>query len=118
MLYSLAILGRECASEFVTNVLFSNSDISSAKNVSELRPNSTANILSYFSKNTGLVNLLLACFFLGQGSEKFKYNLSTSLSKISSITLASALTKYKLSNLLSNFLIALAITLSYLSIPI
>ena len=49
LLYSLAILGSECASEFVTNVLSSNSDISSAKNVSELKPNSTANILSYFS---------------------------------------------------------------------
>ena len=51
-MYSLAILGKECASEFVTNVLFSSSDISSAKNVSELNPNSTAKILSYFSLKT------------------------------------------------------------------
>ena len=45
------LLGSECASEFVKNVLFSSSDISSAKKVSELKPNSTANILSYFSLN-------------------------------------------------------------------
>ena len=52
MLYSLAILGNECASELVKNDLVSNSEISSAKNVSELRPNSTANILSNLSLNT------------------------------------------------------------------
>ena len=52
MLYSLAILGKECASELVKNALVSSSEISSAKNVSELSPNSTANILSNFSLNT------------------------------------------------------------------
>ena len=49
LLYSLAILGRECASEFVKKVLVSSSLISSAKNVSELNPNSIAGIFSYFS---------------------------------------------------------------------
>ena len=49
LLYSLAIFGNECASEFVKNVLFSNSEISSAKKVSELNPSSIAGILLYFS---------------------------------------------------------------------
>ena len=40
LLYSLAILGSECASELVKNVLFSSSDIWSARFVSELKPSS------------------------------------------------------------------------------
>ena len=56
MLYSLAILGSECASELVTKVRVSSSDISSAKYVSELNPSSMANILSNFSLNI-LLNL-------------------------------------------------------------
>ena len=58
LLYSLAILGKEWASEFVKNVLVSSSDIWSAKNVSELKPNSIAKILSNFSLNI-LLNLLV-----------------------------------------------------------
>lgn len=49
LLYSLAILGRECASEFVKNVFPSSSDMLSARFVSELSPNSIASTLLYFS---------------------------------------------------------------------
>ena len=51
LLYSLAILGKEWASEFVINLFSASSDISSAIYVSALNPNSIANILSYFSLN-------------------------------------------------------------------
>ena len=46
LLYSLAILGSECASEFVMKFFVDNSEISSAIDVSELSPNSIANILN------------------------------------------------------------------------
>ena len=50
---------------------------------------------------------------------KFKYNVSISWSKISSIFVASNLINFKLGNFFSScFCIALIITLSYISIPI
>ena len=58
LLYSLAIFGSECASEFVKNDFDSSSLILSAKNVSELKPSSIAGISLYFSLNI-LSNLVV-----------------------------------------------------------
>ena len=77
------------------------------------------NILLYFSRKIGLVNLLFACLFLGHGSLKFKYSVSIFLSNTSSILLASKSNNFKLFNSkFSNFFTPLTKTLAYFSTPI
>ena len=53
---------------------------------------------SYSFKKLKLVSLLFSCLDLGQGSEKFKYIVSISLSNTSSSFLASIRTIFKLSS--------------------
>ena len=62
MLYSLAIFGSECASEFVKNVFSSNSDIWSARNVSALSPNSIAGISIFHSFSSATFDFDVSSF--------------------------------------------------------